>query len=52
MGIVSQEPALFNRSVYDNIKYNCESATVEDVVKASQMAKAYDFICQGNFGMQ
>ena len=52
LGIVSQEPALFNRSVYDNIKYNCESATVEDVVKASQMAKAYDFICQGNFGMQ
>ena len=51
LGIVSQEPVLFNRSVYENIKYNSKNATFQDVVTASKMAKAYDFICQGNFGM-
>ena len=52
LGIVSQEPVLFNRSVYENIKYNCKGATFQDVVTASKMAKAYDFVCQGNFGME
>lgn len=52
LGIVSQEPVLFNRSVYENIKYNCKSATFDDVVNASKMAKAYDFVCEGNFGMK
>lgn len=51
-GIVSQEPALFNRSIYENIKYNCKNATFEDVLHASKMAKAYDFILNGNFGMK
>ena len=51
IGIVSQEPILFNRSVFDNIKYNSKNATFQDVVRASKMAKAYDFICEGAFGM-
>ena len=38
--------------MYENIKYNCKSATFDDVVAASKMAKAYDFVCQGNFGMK
>jgi len=52
LGIVSQEPALFNRSIYENIKYNCKHATFDDVVHASKLAKAYDFVVQGNFGMK
>ena len=51
LGIVSQEPVLFNRSVFDNIKYNMKEATFEDVVEASKKAKAFDFICEGNFGL-
>lgn len=45
-----QEPVLFNRSVFDNIKYNTNWATFDDVVKVSQMANAYDFVCEGKFG--
>lgn len=51
MGIVSQEPVLFNRSVYENIKYNIKDATFDDVVEASKQAKAFDFIIEGNFGL-
>ena len=42
---------LFNRSVYENIKYNMKEAKFEDVVEASKLAKAFDFICEGNFGL-
>ena len=42
---------LFNRSVYENIKYNMKEAKFEDVVEASKLAKAFDFICEGNFGI-
>ena len=45
LGIVAQEPVLFNRSVYDNIKYNMKEATFEDVIEATRAAKAFDFIC-------
>jgi ABC-type multidrug transport system fused ATPase/permease subunit len=51
IGIVSQEPILFNRSVYENIKYNTKDATFEDVVRVSKLAKAFDFIEEGNFGV-
>ena len=36
-----QEPVLFNRSVYQNIKYNMENVTPDQVIKASEMANAY-----------
>ena len=45
-----QEPVLFNRSVYKNIRYNCESVGYEQVVNASKMANALDFINEGKFG--
>ena len=41
---VSQDVFLFNSSIYDNIKYNIESATKEDVEKAAKVANAHDFI--------
>ena len=50
LGIVNQEPVLFNRSVYKNIRYNLTSASYEDVLDASKMAKAYEFINEGKFG--
>ena len=40
----SQEPVLFNASFKENIKYNLEKATDEDIVKATRQAHAYDFI--------
>lgn len=43
-GVVSQEPVLFNASFKENIKYNLEKATDEDIVKATRQAHAYDFI--------
>ncbi len=41
---VSQDIFLFNSSIYDNIKYNIESATKEDVERAAKAANAHDFI--------
>ena len=50
LGVVMQEPVLFNRSVFKNIKYNCHNVTFEDVENASKMANAFDFINEGKFG--
>lgn len=36
MGIVMQEPALFNRSAYENLKYNNNRATDDDLKIACQ----------------
>jgi ABC-type multidrug transport system fused ATPase/permease subunit len=47
--IVSQEPALFNRSIYENIRYNM-NYSLNDVQEAARVADAYSFIEEGNFG--
>ncbi|KAL6864769.1 hypothetical protein ACP4OV_015920 [Aristida adscensionis] len=45
MGLVSQEPALFNDTIRANIAYGKEGeATESDVVAASQLANAHKFI--------
>ena len=46
IGIVSQEPVLFNVSVYENISYGKEHATKEQIEKAAKLANAHDFICK------
>ncbi|KAI0562214.1 ABC transporter type 1 [Gracilaria domingensis] len=51
IGIVSQEPELFNRSVFDNITYGAshEDGTpisMSDVVEAAKLANAHEFIMQ------
>jgi len=51
VGIVMQEPALFNRTVYENVKYNNKNATPDDIIMACREAKAYDFIEKANFGL-
>ena len=35
LGVVSQEPVLFNETIGNNIKYNKEDATKEDITNAA-----------------
>uniref|UniRef100_A0A8R1DVZ2 ABC-type xenobiotic transporter n=1 Tax=Caenorhabditis japonica TaxID=281687 RepID=A0A8R1DVZ2_CAEJA len=44
IGIVSQEPVLFDGTIYENIKMGNERATHEMVIDACKMANANDFI--------
>ena len=46
IGIVSQEPFLFNVSIAENIRYGKERATNEEIEKASIAANAHDFISE------
>lgn len=50
IGMVTQKPLLFTGSIMDNIKWGCEEATYEDVVRVSKIAKAHDFIISFNEG--
>ena len=44
MGIVTQEPILFNDSIRNNIAYGKRNATDKEIIKAAEAAYAYDFI--------
>ncbi|MBW2604530.1 MAG: ABC transporter ATP-binding protein [Deltaproteobacteria bacterium] len=44
MGIVTQEPILFNDSIRNNIAYGKRNATDKEIIKAAKAAYAYDFI--------
>lgn len=44
MGIVTQDPVLFNDSVHNNIALANPSATREQVIEAAKVANAHDFI--------
>ena len=44
IGIVSQEPVLFDTTIAENIRYGKEDATQEEIEKATKMANAHDFI--------
>jgi subfamily B ATP-binding cassette protein MsbA len=46
IGIVSQEPVLFNASVRDNIAFGRGDVPIEDVMRAAQIAHAHGFIEQ------
>lgn len=50
MGIVSQDPILFNDTIFNNIAYGVEGATQEDVERAAKVANAHDFILQQENG--
>ncbi len=43
-GIVSQESILFNESVFNNIAFGIENATMEKVMEAAKIANAHEFI--------
>ncbi|XP_045876922.1 ATP-binding cassette sub-family B member 5 [Meles meles] len=44
IGVVSQEPVLFETTINNNIKYGRDGVTNEEVEKAAKEANAYDFI--------
>ena len=44
VAMVLQEPFLFTGTVFDNIRYNKVSATMDDVVAAAKAVGAHDFI--------
>ncbi|XP_057807624.1 ABC transporter B family member 11-like isoform X2 [Salvia miltiorrhiza] len=44
IGLVSQEPVLFNASIKDNIAYGKDEATLGEIIAAAELANAKDFI--------
>lgn len=44
IGLVSQEPVLFARSIKENIAYGLPGATDEQIIAVSKAANAHDFI--------
>jgi ABC-type multidrug transport system fused ATPase/permease subunit len=44
IGIVNQEPSLFNISIKDNIRYGKEEATDEEIYEAAKKANIHNFI--------
>jgi ATP-binding cassette, subfamily B, bacterial MsbA len=52
MGIVSQEAILFNDSIYNNIVFGMENVTDAQVIQASKIANAHEFIERMDHGYQ
>jgi ABC-type multidrug transport system fused ATPase/permease subunit len=52
LSVVSQEPVLFNDTVYNNIVFGWPNATKEQVVEAARIANALDFIEKLEHGFQ
>ena len=46
IGVVSQEPVLFDTTIAENIRYGKEDATMEEIEDAAKAANAYDFISE------
>jgi len=44
MGIVNQDPILFNDTFFNNIAFGVRSATIEEVEAAARVAHAHEFI--------
>ena len=52
MGVVGQDPILFNDTIYSNITLGTGGATKEQVEEAARIAHAHDFIMQKAEGYQ
>ena len=52
MGNVNQEPILFNDTIFNNIAFGVEGATMEQVVAAAKIANAHDFIMEKEQGYE
>lgn len=50
MGMVLQEPFLFSKSVFENVQYNMQDATSQDVIEACKVIGAHDFIMELEHG--
>lgn len=44
IALIPQDPSLFHRSIMENIRYGCLSATDEEVFEAARKAYCHDFI--------
>lgn len=44
IGVVSQEPVLFDTTIADNIRYGREDASQEEIEAAASTANIHDFI--------
>ena len=47
IGIVTQDPILFNETIADNIAYGAENVTREQIIEAAKQANAHEFIMSG-----
>ena len=50
IGNVNQEAILFNDTIFNNIAFGVENATMEQVVAAAKIANAHDFIMEKEDG--
>ncbi len=51
-GIVTQEPILFNDTIYNNIAFGLDNVPMEKVIEAAKIANAHEFIDQLPNGYQ
>lgn len=49
-GLVTQEPILFNDTIYNNITFGDVNVTKEQVIQAAKIANAHDFILETEQG--
>ena len=52
IGNVNQEAILFNDTIYNNITFGVQSATMDEVISAAKIANAHDFIMASEHGYQ
>jgi len=52
MGNVNQDPILFNDTIFNNIAFGVENATLEQVIEAAKIANAHEFIMEKEKGYQ
>ncbi|MBO4602672.1 MAG: ABC transporter ATP-binding protein [Salinivirgaceae bacterium] len=52
MGIVGQESILFNDTIFNNIAFGVEHATMDQVIEAAKIANAHEFIMETPDGYQ
>ncbi len=50
MGNVNQDAILFNDTIYNNIAFGVETASMPEVIAAAKVANAHDFIIETEFG--
>nr|XP_006013923.2 PREDICTED: bile salt export pump-like [Latimeria chalumnae] len=46
IGIVEQEPVLFATTIAENVRFGRDDVTMEDIIKATKGANAYNFIME------
>ena len=51
-GVVSQEPILFNDTIFNNITFGVEHSTQTEVEQAAKIANAHSFIMETEYGYQ